>query len=65
MKKVESAGGKIGVQKTEVPGVGWLALFSDLDDRVLSVGNKSGNRGLTTGACPTAAKSVARVIAHL
>jgi len=36
-KKIEGAGGKIIVPKMEVPGVGWLLLFSDPDDRVLGL----------------------------
>lgn len=29
--KVEAAGGKTGVPKTEIPGIGWWALFFDPD----------------------------------
>jgi predicted enzyme related to lactoylglutathione lyase len=38
--KIRSAGGKIVVPKTEVHGVGWLALFSDPDERLLGVWQK-------------------------
>ena len=34
-KKIEEAGGKILVERQEVPGVGVLSLFEDPDGRVL------------------------------
>lgn len=36
-QKIQDAGGKMIVPKMEVPGVGWLALFSDPDDRVIGL----------------------------
>lgn len=36
-KKIEKAGGKIVVDKMEVPGVGQLSLFEDPDGRVLGM----------------------------
>jgi predicted enzyme related to lactoylglutathione lyase len=35
--KIQSAGGKMLVPKTEVHGVGWLALFLDPDEPTLGV----------------------------
>jgi len=35
--KIREAGGKIVVERMEVPGVGFLALFEDPDGRVLGV----------------------------
>ena len=35
--KIVAAGGKMLVPKMEVPGVGFMALFSDPDDRVLGL----------------------------
>ena len=35
--KIVAAGGKMIVPKLEVPGVGFMALFSDPDDRVLGL----------------------------
>jgi predicted enzyme related to lactoylglutathione lyase len=32
LKKAEAAGGKIGVPRTEIPGIGWWALFFDPDE---------------------------------
>jgi predicted enzyme related to lactoylglutathione lyase len=29
LKKIESAGGKTATPKTEIPGMGWFALFTD------------------------------------
>jgi predicted enzyme related to lactoylglutathione lyase len=36
-EKIQKAGGKIVVDKTEVPGVGQLSLFEDPDGRVLGM----------------------------
>ncbi len=36
-KKIKEAGGKIVVEKQEVPGVGQLSLFEDPDGRVLGM----------------------------
>ena len=36
-KKVKEAGGKLLVEKMEVPGVGHLSLFEDTDARVLGM----------------------------
>jgi predicted enzyme related to lactoylglutathione lyase len=36
-KKITAAGGKMIVEKMEVPGVGQLSLFEDLDGRVLGM----------------------------
>jgi predicted enzyme related to lactoylglutathione lyase len=36
-EKIRSAGGKIVVDKMEVPGVGYLSLFEDPDGRVLGM----------------------------
>jgi predicted enzyme related to lactoylglutathione lyase len=36
-RKIEQAGGRIVVEKVEVPGVGQLALFEDPDGRVLGM----------------------------
>lgn len=35
--KVQQAGGEIVVDKMEVPGVGWFALFKDPDERVIGI----------------------------
>ncbi len=32
LKKAEAAGGKIGVPRTEIPGIGWWALLLDPDE---------------------------------
>lgn len=37
LEKVQKAGGNVVVPKMEVPGVGWLALFSDPDERVIGL----------------------------
>lgn len=37
MKKIEAAGGRIIVPKTEVPNFGWFATFLDLEGNELSV----------------------------
>lgn len=37
MKKVEEAGGKIVVPKTAIPGVGWLAYFTDPEGNLLGL----------------------------
>jgi predicted enzyme related to lactoylglutathione lyase len=39
-KEIQSAGGKIVVLKIEVPGVAWMVLFSDPDERVLGAWQK-------------------------
>jgi len=36
-KKITDAGGKILVEEQEVPGMGWFALFSDPDGRVMGI----------------------------
>ena len=36
-KKIEAAGGKIVVPKMEVPGVGWMLLFCDPDERIIGL----------------------------
>jgi len=41
VKKIRDAGGKILVEKQEVPGVGTFALFADPDGRVLGVWKKN------------------------
>lgn len=41
-KKVRDAGGKIVVEKMEVPGVGHLSLFEDTDGRVLGMWKRQG-----------------------
>ena len=33
-RKIEQAGGKIHVEKQEVPGMGWLSLFTDPEGRM-------------------------------
>ena len=33
-RKIEAAGGKIHVEKQEVPGMGWLSLFTDPEGRM-------------------------------
>lgn len=38
--KIVAAGGRMLVPKMEVPGVGFMALFSDPDDRVLGLWQK-------------------------
>lgn len=35
--KIQSAGGKIVVNKTAFPGVGWSAYFSDTDNNILGI----------------------------
>ncbi len=37
LKAIEEAGGKAVVPKTEIPGMGHYALFSDPDDRVIGL----------------------------
>ena len=37
MKKIELAGGKIVVPKMAIPGVGWLAYFTDPDGNIHSL----------------------------
>jgi predicted enzyme related to lactoylglutathione lyase len=39
--KIRDAGGKVLVDKMEVPGVGFLALFEDPDGRVLGMWQKN------------------------
>lgn len=41
-KKVKDAGGKIVVEKMDVPGVGQLSLFEDPDGRVLGMWKQTG-----------------------
>ncbi|MBV8030917.1 MAG: VOC family protein [Actinobacteria bacterium] len=36
-KKIEAAGGKIHVEEQEVPGMGWLSLFTDPEGRMLGL----------------------------
>jgi predicted enzyme related to lactoylglutathione lyase len=36
-EKIEKAGGKVVVDKVDVPGVGQLSLFEDPDGRVLGM----------------------------
>jgi predicted enzyme related to lactoylglutathione lyase len=40
-EKIRQAGGKIVVDKMDVPGVGQLSLFEDPDGRVLGMWRKS------------------------
>ena len=35
--KIEASGGKIVVDKMEIPGVGWMSLFEDPEGRVLGL----------------------------
>ena len=37
LKKIETLGGKTIMPKDEVPGFGWLAMFSDLDGNTLAL----------------------------
>jgi predicted enzyme related to lactoylglutathione lyase len=37
IKRVEQGGGKIVVPKTAIPGVGWLAYFSDPEGNILGM----------------------------
>ncbi len=37
LKKISAAGGKVIVEKQEIPGMGCLALFEDPDGRVLGL----------------------------
>ncbi|HVQ62576.1 MAG TPA: VOC family protein, partial [Burkholderiales bacterium] len=36
-KKIVAAGGKIHVEEQEVPGMGWLSLFTDPDGRMMGL----------------------------
>jgi hypothetical protein len=36
-KKIEAAGGKIHVEEQEVPGMGWLSLFTDPEGRMMGL----------------------------
>ena len=36
-KKIEAAGGKIHVKEQEVPGMGWLLLFTDPEGRMMGL----------------------------
>lgn len=36
-KKIEKAGGKIHVEEQEVPGMGWLSLFTDPEGRMMGL----------------------------
>jgi len=36
-KKIAAAGGKIVVDEQEVPGMGWLSIFTDLDGRMMGL----------------------------
>jgi uncharacterized protein len=36
-KKIVAAGGKIHVEEQEVPGMGWLALFTDPEGRMMGL----------------------------
>ncbi len=36
-KKIVAAGGKIDVEEQEVPGMGWLCLFTDPDGRMMGL----------------------------
>ena len=36
-KKIKKAGGKIHVQEQEVPGMGWLSLFTDPEGRMMGL----------------------------
>lgn len=40
VKKIQASGGKIHVERQEVPGVGVFALFEDPDGRVLGIWQK-------------------------
>ena len=42
LAKVTDAGGKVLVPKQEIPGVGFMALFSDPDDRVIGLWKQTG-----------------------
>ncbi len=37
LQKIEAAGGKVLLPKTEVPNMGWLALFADPDGRPIGL----------------------------
>lgn len=36
-KKIKAAGGKIHVEEQEVPGMGWLSLFTDPEGRMMGL----------------------------
>jgi predicted enzyme related to lactoylglutathione lyase len=36
-KKIVKAGGKIHVEEQEVPGMGWLSLFTDPEGRMMGL----------------------------
>jgi len=36
-KKIQAAGGKIHVEEQEVPGMGWLSLFTDPEGRMMGL----------------------------
>jgi hypothetical protein len=36
-KKIVAAGGKIHVEEQEVPGMGWLSLFTDPEGRMMGL----------------------------
>ena len=42
MRKVEVAGGKIVVPKTPIPGVGWMAYFTDPDGNIFGLWKEDG-----------------------
>ena len=42
--KIKEAGGKMIVDKMEVPNVGWFALFKDPDDRVIGIWKQNPNQ---------------------
>ena len=42
LAKVTEAGGKVLVPTQEIPGVGFMALFSDPDDRVIGLWKQTG-----------------------
>jgi hypothetical protein len=37
LAKVEKLGGKVVVPKTEIPGIGWFGIFSDLSDNQIGL----------------------------
>ncbi len=45
LKKAESLGGKTVVPKTEIPGIGWFAMFTDPSGNHIGVYTDTGQRG--------------------
>ena len=45
LKKIESLGGKVVMKKTEIPGMGWFAMFQDPTGNVLALYTGNNSRG--------------------